>query len=225
MMRRRTGESLMKYSERVIDHFTNPRNVGVIEDADGVGKVGNPVCGDMMEMSIKIGEGVITDVKFRTFGCGAAIATSSMATELMMGKTIDEALQLTNRAIAEALDGLPPVKMHCSVLAADALKMALADYYRRRGDIEKARELSDEELESDSVACLITESNPLHWSDLEAMAEAMSNGYPDLQPLDLSTPALFRRILSLPGFDDDPDAATEEMLEKVQMLWYELVSD
>ena len=139
----------MKYSERVIDHFTNPRNVGVIEDADGVGKVGNPVCGDMMEMSIKIGEGVITDVKFRTFGCGAAIATSSMATELMMGKTIDEALQLTNRAIAEALDGLPPVKMHCSVLAADALKMALADYYRRRGDIEKARELSDEELEQE----------------------------------------------------------------------------
>lgn len=215
----------MKYSERVIEHFTNPRNVGVIEDADGVGKVGNPVCGDMMEMSIKIGEGVITDVKFRTFGCGAAIATSSMATELIMGKTIDDALKLTNRAIAEALDGLPPVKMHCSVLAADALKMALADYYRRQGDMEKAKALSNEELESDSVACLITESTPLHWSDLEAMAEAMSQAHPDVQPLDMSMPALFRRILSLPGFDDDPDAATEEMLEKVQMLWYELVSD
>ena len=99
----------MKYSEKVIDHFTNPRNVGVVENADGIGKVGNPVCGDMMEMSIRIDQDIITDVKFRTFGCGAAIATSSMATELIVGKSINEALQLTNRAIAEALDGLPPV--------------------------------------------------------------------------------------------------------------------
>lgn len=216
----------MKYSEKVIDHFTNPRNVGVLEDADGVGKVGNPVCGDMMEMSLKIKEGIITDIKFRTFGCGAAIATSSMATELIKGKPIDEALQMTNRAIAEALGGLPPVKMHCSVLAADALKVALADYYRRQGDEEKARELGAEELASDSVAC-DTESGatPLQWSDLEAIAAALVQTYPNQNPLDLSTPALFRRILSLPGFDADPDAATEEMLEKIQMLWHEEVSD
>jgi nitrogen fixation NifU-like protein len=126
----------MKYSEKVIDHFTNPRNVGVIENADGVGRLGNPVCGDMMEMSIRVQGNVIEDVKFRTFGCGAAIATSSMATEMIKGKTIDQALELTNQAIAEALEGLPPVKMHCSVLAADALKMAVADYYRRQGDVE-----------------------------------------------------------------------------------------
>jgi nitrogen fixation NifU-like protein len=215
----------MKYSEKVIEHFTNPRNVGVVQDADGVGKVGNPVCGDMMEMSVSIDGDVITDVKFRTFGCGAAIATSSIATELIKGKTIDQALQLTNRAIAEALGGLPPVKMHCSVLAADALKMALADYYRKQGQEEKARELVGDELESDSLACEIDEATPLHWSDLDAMADAMSQAYPDIQPLDLSIPALFRRILSLPGFDDDPDAATEEILEKIQMLWYELISD
>ena len=214
----------MKYSEKVIDHFTNPRNVGVIEDADGVGKVGNPVCGDMMEMSIKIDDGVITDVKFRTFGCGAAIATSSMATELIQGQRIEDALTLTNRAIAQALDGLPPVKMHCSVLAADALKMAVADYYRRQGDEEKAQELAGDEMVAE-VACDMPQTDPLHWNDLEAMAEAMAEAYPDLNPLDLSIPALFRRILSLPGFEDDPDAATEELLEKVQMLWYEIVSD
>ena len=215
----------MKYSERVIDHFTNPRNVGVVENADGIGKVGNPVCGDMMEMSIKVDDDIITDVKFRTFGCGAAIATSSMATELIQGQSVDQALKITNRAIAEALDGLPPVKMHCSVLAADALKMALADYYRKQGNEEKARELAGDELESDSVACELEETNPLHWSDLESMAEAMAQAYPDTNPLDLSIPALFRRILSMPGFDDDPDAATEEILEKVQMLWYEQVSE
>lgn len=214
----------MKYSEKVIDHFTNPRNVGVIEDADGVGKVGNPVCGDMMEMSIKIDDGVITDVKFRTFGCGAAIATSSMATELIQGQRIEDALTLTNRAIAQALDGLPPVKMHCSVLAADALKMAVADYYRRQGDEEKAQELAGGEMVAE-VACDMPQTDPLHWNDLETMAEAMAEAYPDLNPLDLSIPSLFRRILSLPGFEDDPDAATEEILEKVQMLWYEIVSD
>lgn len=214
----------MKYSDKVIEHFTNPRNVGVIEDADGVGRVGNPVCGDMMEMSVKIQGDVITDIKFRTFGCGAAIATSSMATELIKGKTIDEALELTNQAIAEALGGLPPVKMHCSVLAADALKAALADYYRRKGDLERARELGAE-VEPEAACPTIPQEEqvPLKWSNLELIAEQLAKGYPDLNPLDLSLPALFRRILSLPGFDDDPDAATEEMLEKIQMLWHEQI--
>ncbi len=214
----------MKYSDKVIEHFTNPRNVGVIENADGVGKVGNPVCGDMMEMSIKVENDVITDIKFRTFGCGAAIATSSIATELIMGKTIDEALELTNQAIAEALGGLPPVKMHCSVLAADALKSALADYYRRRGDLERAREMGGDA--EDEAACpLIPEEEqvPLKWSNLELIAEQLAKGYPNSNPLDLSIPNLFRRILSLPGFDDDPDVVSEEMLEKIQMFWHELV--
>jgi nitrogen fixation NifU-like protein len=216
----------MKYSEKVIDHFTNPRNVGVIENADGVGRLGNPVCGDMMEMSIRVQGNVIEDVKFRTFGCGAAIATSSMATEMIKGKTIDQALELTNQAIAEALEGLPPVKMHCSVLAADALKMAVADYYRRQGDVEKARELAGEEPEGvGPVACEPQAQVPLHWSEPETIATALARGYPDLKPLNLSTPALFRRILALPGFDDDPDAATEETLEKIQMLWYDQVTE
>ena len=211
----------MKYSEKVIEHFTNPRNVGVVENADGVGKVGNPICGDMMEMSIKVEQDVITDVKFRTFGCGAAIATSSMASEMIVGKSLDEALQITNRAIAEALDGLPPVKMHCSVLAADALKMALADYYGRLGDTERARELAGEDWEAEP-ACPVTEdATPLYWAEPEAIAEALAQGYPDINPLDLGIPALFRRILSLPGFSDDPDVATEEMLEQIQMLWHE----
>ena len=213
----------MKYSEKVIDHFTNPRNVGVIEDADGVGRIGNPVCGDMMEMSVKIDDNVISDIKFRTFGCGAAIATSSIATELIKGKEIDEALELTNRAIAEALGGLPPVKMHCSVLAADALKMALADYYRKQGDEERARELAGEEAEVVEPACELETVIPLHWDDLDAIADALTQAYPDIQPLDLSIPALFRRILSLPGFEDDPETATEEILEKVQMRWHEFV--
>jgi len=215
----------MKYSEKVIDHFTNPRNVGVVEDADGVGRIGNPVCGDMMEMSLKIDDNVISDIKFRTFGCGAAIATSSMATELIKGKEIDEALELTNRAIAEALGGLPPVKMHCSVLAADALKMALADYYRKQGDETRARELAGEEAEVVEPACDLETVVPLHWDDLDAITDALVQAYPGVNPLDLSTPALFRRILSLPGFEDDPDAATEEILEKVQMRWHEAVED
>ena len=215
----------MKYSEKVIDHFTNPRNVGVIEDADGVGRIGNPVCGDMMEMSVKIDDNVISDIKFRTFGCGAAIATSSIATELIKGKEIDEALELTNRAIAEALGGLPPVKMHCSVLAADALKMALADYYRKQGDEERARELAGEEAEVVEPACELETVIPLHWDDLDAIADALTQAYPDIQPLDLSIPALFRRILSLPGFEDDPETATEEILEKVQMRWHEFVEE
>jgi nitrogen fixation NifU-like protein len=221
MAEREYGDGVMKYSEKVIDHFTNPRNVGVIEDADGVGRLGNPVCGDMMEMSIKVEDGVISDIKFRTFGCGAAIATSSIATEMIKGRTIDDALELTNRAIAEALGGLPPVKMHCSVLAADALKMALADYYRRQGNLEKARELSGEEASEVSPVACEEMDQPLHWSEPQQIAEALSSGYPDLDPLDLNIPALFRRILSLPGFDDDPDLATEEILEKIQMLWHE----
>jgi nitrogen fixation NifU-like protein len=118
----------MEYSERVMEHFRNPRNVGEIENPDGVGRVGNPVCGDIMELYIKVKDGVITDAKFKTFGCGAAIATSSMVTELVKNKTIDEALNISNRAVAEALGGLPPIKMHCSVLAEEALKKALDDY-------------------------------------------------------------------------------------------------
>ena len=124
----------MDYSEKVMDHFANPRNVGVIEDANAVGEVGNAKCGDIMKMYLKINdEGVIEDIKFKTFGCGAAVATSSMATEMVKGKTIEEALKLTNKAVAEALDGLPPVKMHCSVLAEEAIQAALTDYYTRKG--------------------------------------------------------------------------------------------
>ena len=116
------------YSEKVMDHFRNPRNVGVIEDADGVGEVGNAKCGDIMKMYLKIDDGIITDVKFETFGCGSAIASSSMATELFKGKPVEEARQLTNKAVAEALDGLPDYKMHCSVLAQEAIESALKDY-------------------------------------------------------------------------------------------------
>jgi nitrogen fixation NifU-like protein len=123
----------MNYSAKVMDHFANPRNVGEIENADAVGEVGNAVCGDIMKIYMKINDNVITDIKFKTFGCGAAIATSSMATELIKGKTVDEALNLTNKAVIEALDGLPPAKVHCSVLAEEAVKSAIADYYRKNG--------------------------------------------------------------------------------------------
>ncbi|SCG83257.1 nitrogen fixation protein NifU and related proteins [Proteiniborus sp. DW1] len=119
------------YSEKVMEHFMNPRNVGEIENADGIGQVGNPKCGDIMKMYLKIENDTIVDVKFKTFGCGSAIASSSMATELIKGKTIKEAMQLTNKAVAEALDGLPPVKMHCSVLAEQAIKSALFDYSKK----------------------------------------------------------------------------------------------
>jgi len=122
------------YSEKVMDHFANPRNVGDIENASGTGTVGNAKCGDIMKMDILVEDGVIVDVKFKTFGCGAAIATSSMATEMVKGKTIEEALQLTNKAVAEALDGLPPVKMHCSLLAEEAIHAAIADYQRRQAE-------------------------------------------------------------------------------------------
>ena len=121
------------YSEKVMDHFRNPRNVGVIENADGVGEVGNARCGDIMKIYLKIENDIIQDVKFETFGCGSAIASSSMATELIKGKPVSEALELTNKAVAEALDGLPAVKMHCSVLAEEAIKAALKDYYDKNG--------------------------------------------------------------------------------------------
>ena len=123
----------MAYSAKVMDHFTKPRNVGEIENADGVGTVGNAKCGDIMQMFIKVENDIITDVKFKTFGCGAAIATSSMATELIKGKSVKEALALTNSAVVEALDGLPPVKVHCSVLAEEAVRSAIADYYKKIG--------------------------------------------------------------------------------------------
>ncbi len=121
------------YSEKVMDHFRHPRNVGSIENADGIGEVGNPVCGDIMKIYLKIENDTIVDVKFETFGCGSAIASSSMATELIMGKPLSEALQLTNRAVTEALDGLPAHKLHCSVLAEEAIKAAIEDYYKKRG--------------------------------------------------------------------------------------------
>ena len=121
------------YSEKVMAHFQHPRNVGKMDDADGIGEVGNATCGDIMKIYLKINGDIITDVKFKTFGCGAAIATSSMATEMIKGKPLSEALQLTNKAVVEALDGLPPVKVHCSVLAEQAIKHAIADYYRRNG--------------------------------------------------------------------------------------------
>lgn len=120
------------YSEKVMEHFRNPRNMGEIKDADGVGTVGNPVCGDMMTIYIKVGNNRLEDIKFKTFGCGAAIATSSMITELAKGKTLEEALKITRKDVADALDGLPTVKMHCSNLASDALKAAIEDYYKKQ---------------------------------------------------------------------------------------------
>jgi nitrogen fixation NifU-like protein len=139
------------YSEKVMDHFRNPRNVGVIEDADGVGEVGNPVCGDIMKIYLKINDDqVIDDVKFETFGCGSAIASSSMATELIKGKPLDEALQLTNKAVTEALDGLPAHKLHCSVLAEEAIKSAVKDYYDKNGIAYDPKDFPEEH---DCEAC------------------------------------------------------------------------
>ncbi|WOF17259.1 Fe-S cluster assembly scaffold protein NifU [Methanoplanus sp. FWC-SCC4] len=123
----------MDYSETVMDHFENPRNMGVIEDADGIGEEGNPQCGDIMKIYIKVKENIIADVKFQTFGCGAAVASSSMATELIKGKTLEEAWELSNKAVADALEGLPPQKMHCSVLAEDAIHKAINDYRTKQG--------------------------------------------------------------------------------------------
>ena len=126
------SDASSQYSQKVMDHFRNPRNVGEIENPDGVGHVGNPVCGDIMELYIKVNDGTIVDAKFKTFGCGAAIATSSIVTELVKGKDIKEALKISNKAVAEALDGLPPLKMHCSVLAEEALRSAIEDYFARQ---------------------------------------------------------------------------------------------
>ena len=139
------------YSEKVMDHFRNPRNVGQIDDADGIGEVGNAKCGDIMRMYIKVNDDdkVITDIKFNTFGCGSAIATSSMATEMIKGKTIDEALTLSNKAVVEALDGLPTHKIHCSVLAEQAVRAAVKDYYDRKGisyNLEDFKEMDEDEL-------------------------------------------------------------------------------
>ena len=125
------------YTEKVMDHFKNPRNMGEIPDADGVGTVGNPVCGDLMTMYIKVKDNRIVDIKFKTFGCGAAIATSSMTTELAKGKTLEEAMKLTRASVADSLGGLPPVKMHCSNLAADALHAAIEDFYKRQKEAKK----------------------------------------------------------------------------------------
>jgi nitrogen fixation protein NifU and related proteins len=125
------------YSEKVMDHFQNPRNVGEIENADGVGTEGNPTCGDLMTIYITVEDNIITDVKFKTFGCGAAIATSSMITEMAVGKTIEEALEISRNDVADELEGLPPVKMHCSNLAADALKAAIADYKMKQAEKEQ----------------------------------------------------------------------------------------
>lgn len=130
------------YSDKVMDHFSNPRNVGEIDNPDGVGQVGNPVCGDVMKLTIKVDDGRITEAKFKTFGCGAAVATSSMVTELVKGKTIDEALEISNAAVAEALDGLPAQKMHCSNLAADALHLAVDDYLAKNGKQAGAKKKS-----------------------------------------------------------------------------------
>lgn len=126
-----------QYSQKVMEHFMHPRNVGQIENPDGVGHVGNPICGDIMELYIKVKDNIIVDAKFKTFGCGAAIATSSMVTELVKGKTIEQALEISNKTVAEALDGLPPVKMHCSMLAEEALKLAIEDYLKKQKKNDK----------------------------------------------------------------------------------------
>ena len=140
----------MEYSEKVVEHYTNPRNVGKIEHASGIGEVGNPICGDIMKMFIKVENNIIVDVKFKTFGCGAAIATSSISTEMIKGKTIEEALKLKNTDVVNSLGGLPPVKLHCSVLAEEAIHEAIADYYRKEG------KLTDEEIKS---KCNLKEHN------------------------------------------------------------------
>ena len=139
----------MQYSDQVMDHFMNPRNVGEIENADASGTVGNAKCGDIMKVTLKIEDGVIVDAKFKTFGCGSAIATSSMATEMIKGKKLDEALKLTNKAVAEALGGLPPIKMHCSLLAEQAVKSALMEYYQKHDLINDANRHLFDNLDDD----------------------------------------------------------------------------
>ena len=142
------------YSEKVIDHFSNPRNVGEIENADGIGEVGNSKCGDVMKMYLKIENDVIKDVKFKTYGCGAAIATSSITTELIKGKMIDEALELTNKVVVEALDGLPPAKLHCSVLAEEAIKTAIINYYEKIGRDTSHIKINCNEKCDNCILCL-----------------------------------------------------------------------
>lgn len=143
----------MEYSEKVVEHYTNPKNVGKIENASGIGEVGNPVCGDIMKMYIKVENNIIIDVKFKTFGCGAAIATSSISTEMIKGRTLEEALALKNSDVVKALDGLPTVKIHCSVLAEEAIHKAIADYYRKEG------KLTEEEIKT---KCNLKECNCKH---------------------------------------------------------------
>lgn len=140
----------MQYSDKVMDHFMNPRNVGEIPDADATGMVGNAKCGDIMKVYLKIENNIIIDAKFKTFGCGSAIATSSMATEMIKGKNIEEALELTNKAVAEALDGLPPIKMHCSLLAEQAVKAAIKEYYEKTGQLTDANRHLFDMLEDDA---------------------------------------------------------------------------
>jgi nitrogen fixation NifU-like protein len=140
----------LNYSEKVMDHFMHPRNVGEIPDANGIGNVGNPVCGDILRLYIKVEDGIIVDAKFKTFGCAAAISTSSMVTEMIKGKTVEEALAISNKTVAEALGGLPAIKLHCSVLAEQALRLALADYYKRQGkptpfEVKDTRSISQHE--------------------------------------------------------------------------------
>lgn len=148
----------MEYSQKVMDNFLNPHNMGEIEDADGIGEVGNAKCGDIMKMYLKIKDGIIEDVKFKTFGCGSAIATSSMATQMIKGKKIEEALKLTNKAVVEALDGLPPVKVHCSVLAEQAVKAALWDYYEKQG-IDPKPLIGDNPNKEDCHECEVNQKN------------------------------------------------------------------
>ncbi len=143
----------MDYSEKVVEHYTTPRNVGKIEDASGIGEVGNPVCGDIMKMFIKVKDNIITDVKFKTFGCGAAIATSSISTEMIKGKTLEEALEIKNQDVVKALDGLPTIKIHCSLLAEEAIHEAIADYYRKAG------KLTEEQIEE---KCKLKHNNCKH---------------------------------------------------------------
>ena len=162
------------YSEKVMDHFLHPRNVGVLEDADGVGEVGNAKCGDIMKIYLKIDNDVISDVKFETFGCGSAIASSSMATEMIKGKPVSEALQLTNKAVAEALDGLPAHKLHCSVLAEEAIKSALKDYYDKNGIAYDAAQFPNCEDCAIIAVCCISKKEKNHPATCR-----ICNGFPD----------------------------------------------
>ena len=169
----------MIYSEKVMDHFQNPRNVGVIEDADGVGKVGNPVCGDMMEFYIKVKDNRIEDVKFKTFGCGAAIAVSSMVSEMAMGKTLEEAMEITNDDVAEALEGLPKNKLHCSNLGADALHKAIENYNdRKEGKTQEEIEKKAKEKDEEECAC------PYCDGPIEGLEEVCSSCHIELDRCD-----------------------------------------